>query len=212
MECCVHLFDDEYKRNMGASEMYNYPRVAYYLTSLLRNAYWKKDELSKYQDQKVKSVVKYAYDHSAFYHRTYRALGIRPDDIQCKDDLRKLPIIKKNDLQKHPEQIISDEFDINKLRILKTSGSSGRPLSVYFSQKEHEFRMAKMLRANISCGQKSRDRWFVITAPGHVNKQGGVRKLLGIFSPFSISVFEKLETQISLIEEYKPNVIEGYSS
>jgi phenylacetate-CoA ligase len=69
-----------------------------------------------------------------------------------------------------------------------------------------------MLRANISCGQKARDRWLVITSPAHVSKSGGIQKRLGIYSPFSVSVFNEIESQISLIEKFNADVIESYSS
>lgn len=192
--------------------MYNYVRVLYYLNNLLRHAYWDKERLLDYQNRQLRAVVKYAYDHSGFYHQKFRQSGIKPNDIKCVKDLNKLPIVKKSDLQNSFEHIISDEFNITSLIIQKTSGSSGQPLRVYLSEKEHEFRMAKMLRANISCGQKPRDKWLVITAPSHVNKQSGIRKFLGIYSPFSVSVFERQAAQISLIRSYKPNVLEGYSS
>jgi phenylacetate-CoA ligase len=192
--------------------MYNYLRIFYYLNRLRRHAYWSHKKLSDYQNRKVRAIIKYAYDHSGFYHQKFRQLGIKPDDIRCLKDLNKLPIIKKADLRNNFKRIISDDFDLNSLRILKTSGSSGHPLSVCLSKKEHEFRMAKMLRANISCGQKSRDKWFVITAPAHLNKRGSIHNFLGFYSPFSVSVFEKQATQISLIQSFRPNVIEGYSS
>jgi phenylacetate-CoA ligase len=192
--------------------MYNYLRVLYYLNSLMRHTYWSREKLLDYQDRKVRAIVKYAYDHSGFYHERFRHFGIKPDDVQCVKDLNKLPIVEKSDLQKNFGQIISDEVDVNSLIIQKTSGSSGHPLSVYLSKKEHEFRMAKMLRANISCGQKPRDRWLVITAPHHINKEGGIRKLLGIYWPFSISVFEDVDAQLDFVRKFRPDVIESYSS
>ena len=192
--------------------MYNYPRVFYYLRSLLNHANWSHDKLLDYQNKRIRAVVKYAYDHCGFYRQTFKNLRISPDAICSIGDLNKLPMIKKSDLQKDYSQIVSDEFNINSLRMLKTSGSSGDPLKIFLSSKEHEFRMAKMLRANISCGQKARDKWLVITAPIHLNKRGGIREFLGVYYPFSVSVFEKPAALVSLIEKYKPNVIEGYSS
>jgi phenylacetate-CoA ligase len=137
---------------------------------------------------------------------------LKPSDVQGVKDLSKLPVFRRGELQRNVERIVSDEFIIGRLEMERTSGSSGQPLFVYLSRKEDEFRKAKMLRANISCGQRPRDRWLVITSPRHQSKQVRIQKLLGVYSPFSISVFEDLVAQVSIIEKFKPDVIEGYSS
>ena len=193
-------------------KLYNYVRIMYYLASLLRHAYWDRDRLSAYQDKKTRAIVKYAYDHSRFYHEKFKQLGLRPDDIKNVKDLNKLPIFRRFELQRNVESVISDEFDSEKLEVDKTSGSSGQPLFVYFSKRESEFRKAKMLRANISCGQKIKDRWLVITAPSHLSKGNLVQRLFGVFYPFSISVFEDTAQQLSIVRKFRPDVIEGYSS
>ena len=192
--------------------MYNYARVMYCLANFLRHAYWDRDKLLAYRDKKTRAVVKYAYEHSRFYHDSFKKLGLRPDDIRNVKDLNKLPIFRRSELQKNIDNIISDEFDREKLEVDKTSGSSGQPLFVYLSKKESEFRKAKMLRANVSCGQRIRDRWLVITAPSHLSRGNLFQRIFGFFYPFSISVFEDTTQQLSIIRDFRPDVIEGYSS
>jgi phenylacetate-CoA ligase len=178
----------------------------------MRQAYWSRSKLTDFQDRKVRAIVKYAFEYSRFYNERFKQLGLRPDDVKGVRDLNKLPIFRRGELQKNAEKIVSDKFDIDGLEVDRTSGSSGQPLLVYLCRKEDEFRKAKMLRANISCGQRLRDRWLVITSPRHQSKQVGLQKLLGVYSPFSVSVFENLATQFSIIEKFKPDIIEGYSS
>jgi len=184
----------------------------YYLLSLLKHAYWNRDRLLAYQDKKTTAIIKYAYENSRFYHYRFKKLGIRPNDIKSVKDLNKLPIIRRIELQENISNIISDEFNREKLEVDKTSGSSGQPLHVYLSKEENEFRKAKMLRANIACGQRVRDKWLVITAPSHLSRENRIQRFFGIFYPYSISVFESISQQLSVIREFKPHVIEGYSS
>jgi len=192
--------------------MYAYLRVAYYLGCLLKHTRWSRERLSKFQNQKVREIVNYAYRHVPFYHRKFRQLGLRPEDIKGVEDLKKLPIIRRKELQKNAGELISDEFNIDKLKKVSTSGSTGKPLFTYLTKSEDAFRKAKLLRANIVCGQKPRDKWVVITAPQHEAEPLKLQRLLGIYAPIPVSVFESASEQLSKIERIRPDVLDGYSS
>jgi phenylacetate-CoA ligase len=156
--------------------------------------------------------VKYSYDHVGFYREKFKQLGIGPYDIKTAEDLGKLPILRKEELLANADRIVSDEFDPSKLEVESTSGSTGRPLSVRLTKKESEFRKAKLLRANISCGQKPRDKWVVLTPPQHGSRASSIQRLLGVYFPISISVFDEPAKQLSAIQKIRPSVLEGYSS
>ena len=192
--------------------LYNYFRIMYYLRSLLRHAYWSRDRLEGYQNRKVREIVTYAYDHVPFYNQKFKQLGLKPDDIRRVEDLNKFPVVGREELQKNADKTISDEFDAGDLTVDSTSGSTGQPLCTYLTGKEDEFRKAKLLRANIGCGQKPRDRWAVIAPPRHQSKMGRIQRLLGIYVPITVSVFDDADMQVSAIEKIKPDVLEGYSS
>lgn len=192
--------------------MINYGRALYYLHSLLRRAWWSGDRLEDYQNKRLRSIVTYAYDYVPYYHRKLRKLGIKPTDIKTNEDLNKLPIIQKNEIRENLKETISIEFDINGLKMLSTSGSTGAPFFLYVSRAENEFRKARHLRANISCGQKLRDRWVTITAPHHFGESTKLQRTLGFYSPTPVSVFTDSSTQISTIEKMNPDVLDGYSS
>ena len=192
--------------------MTNYIRAAYYLFTMMRRAYRSPDKLIKYQNKKVRQIVRYAYYNVPFYHDTFEKLGIKPSDIKTRHDLNKLPVVRKNDIRSNITKIISKEFDVNNLKKVLTSGSTGQPLTVYLSKKEDEFRKAKHLRANIACGQKPRDRW-VITAPPHRSEEvARLQRILGFFAFTPISMFEDVASQLATLEKIKPDVLDGYSN
>jgi phenylacetate-CoA ligase len=167
----------------------------------------------EYQNKKVREVVRYAFENVPFYHKKFDQLGLKPEDIKSTADLNKLPIIRKDELLKNIELLISVKYNRKNLVIESTSGSTGRPLSVYLSKKEDEFRKAKLLRANMGCGQKPRDKWVVITPPPrHTSRAAKIQRLLGIYAPTNISVFDEPYTQLSRIKELNPDVLEGYSN
>ena len=192
--------------------MSNYFRVVYYLACLLRHTYWSREQLSNHQNKKVREIVKYAYNHVPFYHQKFLQSRVKPQDIKTVKDLDKLPIIRRGELQKNSEKLLSKEFDADKLKVTSTSGSTGRPVFTYLSKREDEFRKAKLLRPHLVCGQKPRDKWALIGPPQHRGKVGGLQRFLGIYTPIFVSVFDSAATQILALEKLKPDVLDGYSS
>lgn len=192
--------------------MNNYFRIVYYLNRLLRQSRCSTGSLKEYQEKRIHEIVNYAYHHVPFYHEMLKRMELDPEKVTSIQNLEKLPIIRKQDILQNVGKLISNEFHISALQVESTSGSTGKPLSVYLSKKEGEFRKAKLLRANICCGQRPRDRWIVVAPPQYKNRSSNIQKLLGLYAPISVSVFDEPRVQVSAIQNHKPNVLEGYSS
>jgi phenylacetate-CoA ligase len=179
---------------------------------MLRNLHIRRVELEAYQARALQRIVKHAYSTIPFYRHSFDALGLKPDDIKTVDDLGRLPIISKSDIRSRPEDFISSDYSIRHLRKLSTSGSSGQPLQVYISRAEDAYRKAKHLRANYTCGHKYSSRWLTVTSPSHFSEVKGLQKKLNFYSPRFVSVFWDIDRQLSAINDFKPEVLDGYSS
>ena len=187
-------------------------RAFYFLHKFNKSAYWSYKKLVDFQNKQLRHVVKYAYDNVDFYHKLLREKGIRPSDIRDRNDLNRLPIIRKNMIRDNPRAFLSKQFDPDKLRCLSTSGSTGNPMFIYVSPVEDMLRKARHLRANTSCGQKIRDRWVIITSPKHFGTSTRLQRIFGFYVPTPVLVFSSVEEQISTIENLNPDVLDGYSS
>jgi phenylacetate-CoA ligase len=192
--------------------MVNFARLMYYLATAMRRLYWDKDKLRRYQEKRLRAVVKYAYDHVPFYHKKFRKACIRPDDIRSLDDLPKLPITRKSELKMvPPRQRVSIEFEVEKLKAVRTSGSTGEPFTTYICGREDDWRKAIYMRANISCGQRPRDKWVVVTAPHHFHDTTDIQRRLGIYAQTCVSVFMPVHEQAKAISKLRPDILDGYS-
>jgi len=195
-----------------AGFMVNFARLLYYLAGAMRRLYWNKDKLRRYQEKRLRAVIKYAYENVPFYHEKFRKFGLNPDDIKTLEDLSKIPITSKNELRREtPRRLTSVKVDVGDLKVVRTSGSTGNPFRVYLTGAEDDWRKAIYMRANISCGQRPRDRWVAITAPHHFGDITGMQQKIGIFARTNISVFSSLDSQIKIVNEAKPDVLDGYS-
>ena len=101
--------------------MTNYPRAFYYLYSLQRRAYWGVEKLEKYQSEQLRRVIRFASKHVPFYGRQFRELGIDVGSIRSRDDLNKLPILRKSEIKRNLNDMISNESSTGSLKMLSTS-------------------------------------------------------------------------------------------
>lgn len=192
--------------------MANLLRVAYYLAAGLKRLHWSSQKFRTYQNKRVRAVVRYTYDCVPFYHEKFRNAGVSPSDIRSVDDLAKLPVVYKDELRNvGVSQMVSRECDPKGLKVLRTSGSAGKPFKFYVSGVEDDWRKALYLRANVSCGQRPRDVWAFVTSPRHFGDTTGLQRRLGFFAQTLVPVFARPEDQVRIIRETEPDVLDGYS-
>jgi phenylacetate-CoA ligase len=187
-------------------------RVTYLLAQSMRRLRWQPAALRRYQEKRLRRVVQYAYDFVPFYHRQFREAHLHPDDVRRLTDLTKLPLIDKDEFRRQdPRQLVSRQFSINQLKRVQTSGSTGKPFIVRITAAEDAWRKAIYMRANISCGQRPRDVWVVMTSLHHFHDTTRIQRLLGVYAQTCISLFETTDTKLRQIAAVNPDVLDGYS-
>jgi phenylacetate-CoA ligase len=101
----------------------------------LRNQYLSRDELNDLNWQQTCRLLQYAYDNTAFYRNRFDKIGLHPKDIRHPDDYAKVPVLKRQDLQDHFQDLVSREARPKDLRLSTTGGSTGEPAKVYHQKK-----------------------------------------------------------------------------
>jgi len=92
---------------------------------------WSKDKLTKYQNQRFKKMIQYAFS-VPIYKEKYEKMNIQLKDIRKINDIIKLPLISKDDIrQGYPDKVIPNNFNKIKNDLAVTSGSSGSPIGLY---------------------------------------------------------------------------------
>ena len=87
--------------------------------------------LRAFQSARLRQLVRHAYASVRYYRRLFDEVGLKPDDIQGVEDLPKIPLSSRDDLQFLPaDQICARRVDPNSLLVRRTSGTSGAPLSI----------------------------------------------------------------------------------
>ena len=178
----------------------------------MRSLYWKKGRLREHQNIELRKIINNAYFNVPFYNKLFKKRDLKPGDIKTVDDLYKIPVIRKNELREKIDETVSVRFNRGALIPHHTSGSTGEPFTVLFSQKEDDFRKAKHLRDNIACGLRPRDRWVTLTSPSHSTQVSEFHRLLNLYAPIYLSVFDSEDYKIDFLKRVKPDVLDSYQS
>ena len=187
-------------------------RVSYYLLKAMRRLRWDREKLDRYKNERLRRVVKYAFENVRFYHELFKNSGVYPADIRTSDDLNKLPIVRKSEMRKcSKSDLISREFRDGNLKVLGTGGSTGEPFRFFINRAEDDWRKAIYLRANISCGQRPRDRWAAIDVADRPIDTTYVQRLFGMFVRDVIPVTWSRVSQLGAIADLNPDILDGFS-
>lgn len=94
------------------------------------------EELKAHQLKGLQWTVAHAYQGSGFYRKRLDGAGVRPEDIQNLEDIRKLPFTMANDLKEgYPFPLLS--VPVSRIvRIHASSGTTGKRKVLTYTQKD----------------------------------------------------------------------------
>ena len=116
-----------------------------------------RQEIKNYQLQKLKEQVKHCYENSNFYHKKFDAAGLKPQDIQSLDDLKKIPFTVKSDLRdNYPFGMVAVKSD-EIVEIHASSGTTGNPIIGAYTKGDMEVWQELMARSIYTTGGRRQD-------------------------------------------------------
>lgn len=113
--------------------------------------YMKPDEIVKLQEQRLRKIIKFAYENAELYRNKLQSVNLKPGDIKTLNDLQKIPFSSKIDIVKDPFAAVGDKNNLFKLHT--TSGTSGKGETiVFFTYNDWEHYELQNARCLISAG------------------------------------------------------------
>ncbi|NYT21549.1 MAG: phenylacetate--CoA ligase [Methanomicrobiales archaeon] len=111
-----------------------------------------REDIRRLQYRLLKTLVYRLYSFSPFYHDRMREEGVHPDDIRALSDIRKLPFMVKSDLRdNYPDKIfVAGQEDLVRYHV--SSGTTGKPTVVGYTQNDLNNWTASLARGLVSCG------------------------------------------------------------
>jgi phenylacetate-CoA ligase len=125
-----------------------------------------RETLLELELRNLRKLLQYAKEHSAFYRKRYK--DVVPEDIKTKEDLRRLPLLDKEDLraaQEGKEPSLYGEIlgvaPENVTTFRQTSGTTGRPVYVPETCESWQWRVEVWCHILWMAGFRETDRVFV---------------------------------------------------
>jgi len=127
------------------------------------------EEVASRQAERLRRLVAEAWANVLYYRRLFDRAGISPGDIRSLDDLSRIPITSKRDLRMCPaEEMLSRRVNRNGLQAIKTSGSTGIPVTIYETRGESFLLHLVKLRTLRALGLRWRDRMIKVQNRGYI--------------------------------------------
>ncbi|RMF05629.1 phenylacetate--CoA ligase family protein, partial [Candidatus Woesearchaeota archaeon] len=191
-----------------------------YLKELEKSQHWPLEKLEELQNQRLRALLKHAYENVPYYRRVFRERKLKPEDVKDIHDLKKLPVLTKELIAKNFDDMKVRNMDLFKPTLYRTGGSTGRPLVFYNAKKTFEYHLAAMYRAwkwiGFDFGSKYADLWgatFDLKDEHKLKKRIHMwlthNRLLVPSFRFTPEGLEKYSEQIV---RFKPEYIHGYAS
>ena len=115
------------------------------------------EEMKKLQSEKLVKQVKHVYENVEYYRNLMDEKGVKPEDIKGIDDLCKLPFISKADLRDaYPYGLLAKPLS-ECVRIHSTSGTTGRRVVAFYTQKDVDLWEDCCARAIVATGATKED-------------------------------------------------------
>ncbi|OGW37697.1 MAG: hypothetical protein A2Y97_05585 [Nitrospirae bacterium RBG_13_39_12] len=197
--------------------------ATYHLRGQASYPFRSQTKIKRDQSRRVRVMVEYAYQNVPYYRDTMKKIGLYPADFCSVEDLAKLPILERSQIQSDPEYFISEKQSLDRCLQLRTSGSTGSPCMIYhdpyaiFKSMAIGYRGLSII-AN-AVGKKIGYREsFIGSFISSIDKVQQFRKDHALFpsgiyiNKQHLSVLESPKNIILQLNSFKPDVIGSYGS
>jgi phenylacetate-CoA ligase len=196
-----------------------YPEFAKLLEE---SEWWDRERMGAYQDERLRTVVKHAYEHVPYYRELFDRHGIDAQRFRGREDLPKIPLLTRETLKSRIADLRSRRPEDRALAEGHTSGTTGSPLTIFYGGDVMPITYAVLDRQYRWAGATlSRDgdrnalvRGNVIVPlvqkkPPFWRHNRRLNQLL--MSNFHLTP-DNLVSYFEALREFKPAVIDGYPS
>ncbi|MBQ6825216.1 MAG: phenylacetate--CoA ligase [Clostridia bacterium] len=115
------------------------------------------EDIKKLQSEKLVKQVKHVYENVPYYRDLMDKKGVSPDDIKGIEDLHKLPFLTKADLREaYPYGLLAKPLE-ECVRIQSTSGTTGKRVVAFYTQKDVDLWEDCCARAIVAAGGTKED-------------------------------------------------------
>ncbi|WP_276168306.1 phenylacetate--CoA ligase family protein [Zobellia alginiliquefaciens] len=135
-------------------------------------------EIKAFQEEKLRGLLGYVADNSPYYRRVFKRYKIQASDINTLEDLTKIPVTTKEQLQRHNDDFLC----VPKSQIIDfvtTSGTLGEPVTLGQTDKDLD-RLAHNEAISLACSGVGENDILQMTTTMDRRFMAGLAYFLGV--------------------------------
>ncbi|MFB6732276.1 phenylacetate--CoA ligase family protein [Bacillus mobilis] len=189
------------------------------LEFLNESQFYSKDELECYQNENLQKLISHAYENVPYYHDIFNEKKLKPTDIKNKEDLWKIPLLKKDDVKKNFHALKAKNKPKLLMNLGHTSGTTGTPAHFYRDLRSINFENAIVWRqwlwADFQKGSK-----LAICRGNQIIEEDRDKPPFWVENKLNNQLYlssfhmteENLIHYIKKMEQYRPEALQAYPS
>ena len=178
------------------------------------------EQLRAFQNQRLQALMQHCYANVPYYTRVFDERGLKPEDIKCREDLQKLPILTKQIIREHYDELISKDVAQRHYQKGSTGGSTGTPLKFLKDKMAWNMQWASSFRAWEWYGFHVGEKMMTLGGNSLVKK----RKIFTSKDVFDVYIMRNMKRSSAEVDDaamqahyeaymaYKPKAMRGYAS
>ncbi len=190
-----------------------------YLRDLEESQWRSREGVEALQREKLLALLRTAQAHSPYHAQRFAAAGLDPAAMESitTNDLRRLPLMDKEEARVHREEIVWHDVPGGASRY-NTGGSSGRPLVFYFGRRRQASDAAGRMRARRWWGvEPGEPEVYLWGAPVELSKTDRIKTLRDrLVNQLVLNAFEMspaaMDGYMEAIRRFRPVCIYGYAT
>ena len=116
-----------------------------------------RETIKAIQDERLVRQIRHVWDNVPYYRGKMEEKGVTPEDIKGTEDLYKLPFLSKDDLREaYPYGLMGKPLK-DCVRIQSTSGTTGKRVVAFYTQKDIDLWEDCCARAIVAAGGTDED-------------------------------------------------------
>lgn len=189
------------------------------LNALEESQWMTAKEIEDLQWTRFVSTLKQAYTHSPYYRRVMQKRGLSPSSFNSFEDLERLPVLTRKDLQEHVEEMVCTNIPRASRVRAATGGSTGQPTPFYQDADFINSYRAAAVRCSRWVGWDVGKSWARIwgansdvSAYDDFVQRLGLRLTNRMIIPAWELNEESLPTFAESLQRFEPCMVEGYTT
>lgn len=179
---------------------------------------WSPERIKDFQMRELRKTLHHANSYCPLYQRRFVKAGFRPERCLEPEDLMSCPVLTKQDLLDHREELASTQIQPSQRLYITTGGSTGVPVGFYLQKgisrpKEQAFLEGMWRKAGYFDGARLallRGHVTSSKASGKIASYDATRNWL-ILSSYHLTQ-ERLPEYLDELEKFKPDLLYVYPS